>query len=234
MQTRSGHFPAQIPLTVCPEIRIQCRLHSVASEPLLASPASSVCSLQSLSIPAFFPVHQHASLLLLQGLWLGVSSTQNLPSPDMYLHPSTIPIRLKPSLTPRRMLVPLHLLSHRCFAMTLKVAYLFLCLKPISVLPREHKLHKHRDPPTSMLCLLDYLRHLELCPENSRYSLNTCRLTDSLSTFAQAVSSSRGVKSPQWSFLLAKDIFREAASVCFCLKPQRLRFCPVTFLCCHY
>lgn len=71
--------------------------------------------------------------------------------------PPMIPIQLKPSLTPHLMLPPIHFLSHHCFAMTLKLAYLFICLMPVSVLPQEHKLHEHRDPPSSLFSLLDHL-----------------------------------------------------------------------------
>ena len=70
-----------------------------------------------------------------------------------------------------------------------KLASLFVYAFNATVLPLECQLHGNTPSPSSLFSLLGCLQHPELCPENGRYSVNTYRLTDSLSAFAQTASS---------------------------------------------
>lgn len=153
-QTRSGHFSTQIPQMVCIEISIQHRLHSVACKTLhdlalLASLASSLSVLLNhpLYLPSFCFTNMQACFCL-KAFVLTVLFTQNMFSLDVHLYPLLmIQLQLQcsslmeafPYTSPNAASSSLSITS---LQITSKIASLFLCLMPVSVLPLEYKLHE--------------------------------------------------------------------------------------------
>lgn len=117
----------------------------------------------------------------------------------------------------------------------LNLASLFVYASNASVLPKQCKLHENTSFPSSLFSLPGYLQHLKVHPENIRYPVNTCQLTDSLGTFTQTVSSSAGLLPLQFS-LLARDVLKEDKRwhLHFCSKPRHHRLCSGMSVCCRY
>lgn len=161
-QTRSGHFPTQIPQMVCIEISIQHRLHSVACKTLhdlalLASLASclSVLLNHPLYLPSFCFTNMQVCFCL-KAFVLTVLFTQNMFSLDVHLYPLLmIQLQLQcssfmeafPYTSPNAASSSLSITSLpqnnlNIASITSKIASLFICLMPVSVLPLEYKLHE--------------------------------------------------------------------------------------------